>query len=74
MLCQWAKRWGIGGVGVDISQVFLAAAHERTAELGVADRITLVEADAGQYLAAAKNFDIVCCIGATWIGGGLVGT
>lgn len=25
MLCQWAKRWGIHGVGVDISQLFLAA-------------------------------------------------
>jgi SAM-dependent methyltransferase len=74
MLCQWAKRWGIRGVGVDISQVFLAAARERAAELGVEDRITLVEADAGQYLADAKSFDIVSCIGATWIGGGLVGT
>ena len=27
MLCQWAKRWGIHGVGVDISAFFLAAAR-----------------------------------------------
>ncbi len=74
MLCQWAKRWGIQGTGVDISQVFLAAARERAAELGVADRVTLVEGDAGQYLASAKSYDIVSCIGATWIGGGLSGT
>jgi SAM-dependent methyltransferase len=74
MLCQWAKRWGIGGVGVDLSPVFLAAARARAVELGVEDRVTLVEADAGAYLAAAKSFDIVSCIGATWIGGGLVGT
>jgi ubiquinone/menaquinone biosynthesis C-methylase UbiE len=74
MLCQWANRWGIQGIGVDISKVFLAAARERAAELGVEQQITLVEGDAGQYLAAAKSFDIVSCIGATWIGGGLTGT
>jgi SAM-dependent methyltransferase len=74
MLCQWAKRWGIHGVGVDISQVFLTAARERAVELGVTDQVTLIEGDAGKYLASAKSFDIVSCIGATWIGGGLVGT
>jgi SAM-dependent methyltransferase len=78
MLCQWAKQWGIHGVGVDISPVFLAAARERAAELGVDEQITLIEADAGKYPAEAANdpvrFDLVSCIGATWIGGGLVGT
>lgn len=78
MLCQWAKRWGIHGTGVDISTVFLAAARERAVEFGVADQITLIEADAGQYLVDAANdssrYDLVSCIGATWIGGGLVGT
>lgn len=74
MLCQWARRWGIEGIGVDISKVFLTAAHERTIEMGVDDRVVLVEADAGQYLAESHGFDIVSCIGATWIGNGLVGT
>ncbi len=74
MLCQWAKRWGIHGVGVDISQVFLAAANARAAEMGVTDHITLVEADAGQYVTGAQGFDLVSCIGATWIGNGLTGT
>ena len=74
MLCQWARRWGIEGVGVDISTVFLAAAHERALEMGVSERITLVEGDAGKYVAEAGGFDVVSCIGATWIGGGLVGT
>jgi SAM-dependent methyltransferase len=79
MLCRWAKAWGIEGTGVDISKVFLAAAQARAQELGVAGQITLVEADAGQYLADTQNFapnryDIVSCIGATWIGGGLTGT
>ncbi len=74
MLCQWAQRWGISGVGVDISKVFLAAARERAAELGVSDRVSLIEGDAGQYIAEAQGFDVVSCIGATWIGNGLVGT
>lgn len=74
MLCQWAQRWGISGVGVDISKVFLEAARERAVELGVSDYVTLVEGDAGKYTAEAHGFDVVSCIGATWIGGGLVGT
>ncbi len=74
MLCQWSRRWGIEGIGVDISKVFLAAAHERTVEMSVDDRVVLVEADAGQYLAESHGFDIASCIGATWIGNGLVGT
>jgi SAM-dependent methyltransferase len=74
MLCQWSRRWGISGVGVDISPVFLAAARERAVELGVDARITLIEGDAGKYTAEPNSFDVVSCIGATWIGNGLVGT
>lgn len=75
MLCRWAARFGIAGVGVDISAVFLAAAHERAQELGVADQIAFVQGDAGQYTPpAGQMFDFVSCIGATWIGNGLAGT
>lgn len=74
MLCRWARSHGIEGVGVDISPVFLGAARERAAELGVTDRIAFVEADAGTYVAEAGGFDVVSCIGATWIGNGLAGT
>src|SRR4051812_33001847 len=73
-LWLWAKRWGIEGTGVDISQVFLAAARARAVALGVANQVTLIEGDAGNYLAGAQSYDIVSCIGATWIGGGLSGT
>ena len=62
MLCQWAQRWGIRGVGVDISQVFLAAARQRAVELGVTDQVTFVEADAGHYVAEAAHFDVVSCV------------
>lgn len=74
MLCRWSASAGITGVGVDISPVFLAAARRRAAELQVADQVTFVEGDAGAYPIPVGEFDIVSCIGATWIGGGLVGT
>jgi SAM-dependent methyltransferase len=74
MLSRWSERYGTGGVGVDISRVFLAAAEERAAELGVADRIRFERGDAGAYRPAPAAYDIVSCIGATWIGAGPAGT
>ena len=74
MLCRWAERYGLTGTGVDISEVFLQAARERAQELGVADKVSFVQGDAGAYPQNEHAFDIVSCIGATWIGSGLVGT
>jgi SAM-dependent methyltransferase len=74
MLCRWAEWFGSGGIGVDLSHVFLAAAVERAAELGVADRVSFVQGDAGAYQFEQGAFDIASCLGATWIGGGLAGT
>lgn len=74
MLASWAQRYGTGGVGVDLSEVFLAAARERAAELGVAKSLSFERGDAGAYKAEPAAFDVVSCLGATWIGGGLTGT
>ena len=74
MLCRWAQKYGIGGVGVDISSVFLDAARVRAAELDVTEKVKFVQGDAGQYPEATHDFDVVSCIGATWIGSGLTGT
>lgn len=74
MLSQWAQRYGVAGVGVDVSEVFLAAARARTEELGVASRVTLVHGDAATYRADPDAYDVVCCLGATWIGEGFAGT
>ena len=75
MLCTWAVEHDVSGIGVDISEVFLAAARLRADDLEVGDRITLVHADAAKYVVEIDTqFDIVSCVGATWIGGGLVGT
>jgi hypothetical protein len=74
MLCQFAQRHGAGGIGVDRHPPFLADARARAAELGVEDKVRFVEADAGDPGCAEGNFDLVTCIGASWIGGGLAGT
>jgi SAM-dependent methyltransferase len=75
MLCTWAVEHDVTGVGVDISEVFLAAARQRADNLEVSDRVTLVHADAASYVVDTdKQFDVVSCVGATWIGNGLVGT
>ncbi|HEX3387746.1 MAG TPA: class I SAM-dependent methyltransferase [Streptosporangiaceae bacterium] len=74
MLCTWARRHGIQGVGVDLSDVFVPAARARAAELGVADRVAFVRGEASAFEVEPGSFDAVACIGATWIGGGLAGT
>ncbi|WP_245646703.1 SAM-dependent methyltransferase [Microtetraspora niveoalba] len=74
MLCRWAAEHGAEGIGVDISEVFLAAAAERARELGVTGRVRFERGDAGAHTVEPGGFDIVSCIGATWIGGGLAGT
>jgi len=74
LLCRWSVAHGIEGVGVDLSEVFLAGARERAAELGVGARVRFELGDAGAYRADPGSFDVVACIGATWIGGGLAGT
>lgn len=78
MLTRWAQQYGIEGVGIDISDDFLIEARRRADERDVADRVTFLQGDAGKVLEDhpdyAGGFDVVTCIGATWIGGGTPGT
>ena len=74
MLCRWADWFGASGIGVDLSHVFAAAARARAEELGVADRVTIVQGDAAAYPAEPGAFHVASCLGATWIGDGIAGT
>lgn len=74
MLCRYAQTFGISGIGVDYFQAFLDHAAARASDLGVSDRLMWVQGDAGVYRAEPGAFDIVSCIGATWIGGDISGT
>jgi len=73
MLCTWARDHGIRGLGIDMSPLFTAQAHARARELGVADGVEFLHADASGYVADG-TYDVAACVGATWIGGGVAGT
>lgn len=74
LLARWAGWFGTWGLGVDISDAFVAHGRARAAELGVAEAVELVVGDAAAYQAEPATFDIAACLGATWIGNGLEGT
>ncbi len=74
MLCRWAQEFGTTGHGIDISATFLAAASRRAEDLHVADRVSFAHGDAAEHGAEPASFDVVSCLGATWIGGGVAGT
>jgi SAM-dependent methyltransferase len=73
MLCTWARDYRITGIGIDMSQLFTEQAKLRAEELGVADRVEFIHGDAVGYVTDEK-VDVAACLGATWIGGGFVGT
>jgi SAM-dependent methyltransferase len=73
LLCTWARDHGTTGTGVDVSSVFVERARQRAVELGVAERVRFVHADASGHV-ADRPVDVAACLGATWIGGGLLGT
>ncbi len=74
LLCQFAARHQASGVGIDIHEPMLAVGRARSDELGVDGRVLLVEGDASRPADVGDDYDVVACIGATWIGGGLLGT
>jgi SAM-dependent methyltransferase len=69
MLCTWARDHGITGLGVDLSSAFIDVARARPVELGVADRVRFEHDDA-----ADGSVHLAACLGATWIGDGIIGT
>ena len=73
MLCTWARDHGITGTGIDMSPLFTEQARLRAEELGVADQVQFIHADAAGYVSDEK-VGVAACLGATWIGGGVAGT
>jgi SAM-dependent methyltransferase len=79
MICRWAEWYGSLSLGVDLSEVFVAVARKRARELGVDARVEIAQGEAAafaKHLAEREpaSFEVVSCLGATWIGGGLAGT
>ena len=73
MQSTWARDHGVIGTGIDMSRLFTEQAKLRAEELGVADQVTFIHADAAGYVSDEK-VDVAACVGATWIGGGVAGT
>jgi SAM-dependent methyltransferase len=73
MLCTWARDHGILGTGVDMSPLFTEQARRRAEELGVAGQVRFIHGDAAGHVSDEK-VGVAACVGATWIGGGVVGT
>ena len=73
MLCTWARDHDIIGTGIDMSQLFTEQAKLRAEELGVAHQVQFIHGDARGYVSDEK-VNVAACLGATWIGGGFVGT
>ena len=65
---------GFRGVGVDISPFFIARAREAAARRTPDAELELLEMGGADYQPEAGSFDLACCVGATWIFDGYLGT
>jgi SAM-dependent methyltransferase len=66
---QWAERFSIDGVGLDVSRAFLDLAVRKRPAKG---RLNFVLGPAAEYEPAAASFDVVICLGASFALGGFV--
>jgi SAM-dependent methyltransferase len=73
MLCTWARDHGVTGLGVDLSSAFISVARARAAELGTSDQVRFEHGDAAGYV-TEEPVHVAACLGATWIGDGILGT
>ncbi|MHC4165048.1 MAG: SAM-dependent methyltransferase [Planctomycetota bacterium] len=74
LLVRLAERYGVRGVGVDVSAGALAQARAKAHERVPDAELEFVEQDGATYEAPPESFDAVCLVGASWIWKGYVGT
>jgi len=73
LLTRLAERYGISGIGVDISQYFVADAEQKLRER-VPDAQTQILNMNGTDYSPDQLFDLAMCIGASWVYKGHRGT
>jgi SAM-dependent methyltransferase len=66
---QWAERFDIEGVGLELNPAFVAFARSHTPKRG---RIDIIEGAAEKFVPEPASFDIALCLGATFALGGFV--
>ncbi|HHY48880.1 MAG TPA: class I SAM-dependent methyltransferase [Alphaproteobacteria bacterium] len=69
---QWAERFAIEGIGLELNSRFIEAARQLALKRGIADKLTFVHGKALDYKPDPGSFDIVMCLGATFALGGFV--
>jgi SAM-dependent methyltransferase len=70
LLVRLARRWGTTGVGVDLSPYCVKTARANVAAAGLAGAVEITEGEGNEFEGAPESFDLVSCIGASWIFGG----
>ena len=71
---QWAERFDIEGIGIEVNRRFIDTAIRLAAAKRIGHRLTFVHAEARDYRPEPQGFDIVMCLGATFALGGFVET
>ena len=74
-LVRLAERYGIEGVGVDLSPYCVADAQRKHQQRVPEAHLRFLEMEGADYAPdELESFDVVACIGASWIYGGHKGT
>ena len=74
LLVRLAERYGVSGIGVDVSSWEVPVARARIAARVPQAALEVVEADAAAYPFEPASADLAVCLGASWIWSGHAGT
>lgn len=73
-LLRIIEKHNATGVGIDISPYEVEAATKRAKERGLQDKVEFINGDGAKYDAQPASFDLVQCLGASWVWDGHHGT
>ena len=74
-IIRLAERYRVEGVGVDISPYFIADAKKKHRQRVPEAQLSFLEMDGAEFEPdKPESFDLVACIGASWVWGGHRGT
>ncbi len=74
LLLLWAEHFGIQGVGVEVRAPACHRAQAKINQRGLEDRIQIVCQDGAAYPIKKNSFDVITCLGASFIWDGFRGT
>jgi SAM-dependent methyltransferase len=74
LLVRLVERYGIDGVGVDLSPYCIRDLQALAAARVPGASLELLEGDGAEYRGEPGSFDLACCVGASWTFNGHAGT